>query len=370
MTLALSVATLLLTRHMQLPWLTGLAAPWAMFLVLSTQRVTPALFISLPILTYSAASLIGSALTGNETDDALRFLTIVIGTILAFHVRPMQISAAWALAPIVVQALLIALVAFVLGALQDPELASAVRLASLESGWGDIYSFDGMYFRVQVIGNALLPLLFMVCLWRTDRGRFYRWGLLAASIGLVAAGNLTYFFAAGVALAVRGRRLLARSLGLRLLTVLAVCALVAYSWSVADTLIERKFDGSDSSMGVRFDQLAVAADHMTRSPATMLLGAGLGAKFPDGRERDYSQQQYIELQALYLTYQIGLVGMLLYALTVFLLAKQTLSRDGQMIFWLYVFASISNPYILDTNQIVTTLLLVHLFPRVAPARKQ
>jgi hypothetical protein len=363
MTLAMALATLLLTRQAQIPWMTGLAAPWALLLVFGTLRVTPSLAAGLPIMAYGAVSLIGSTVAGNDMGNALRFSTILIGTLLAFHVKPMRISAPWVLAPILLQALLITLVAVVLGALQDPLLASTVRFTSLERNWGDIYSFDGLYFRVQVIGNALLPLLFMICLWRVDQGRFYRWGLPLASIGLVAAGNLTYFITAGVALVVRSRKLLVRSLALRLLAGLAALATVAYTWSVADTLFERKFDGTDSSMGVRFDQVAVAAEHMTRSPTTLLLGAGIGAKFPDGRERAYSEYQYIELQALYLTYQIGLVGMLLYTVTAVWAARHALNRDGRQIFWLYVLAGLSNPYILDTNQIVATLMLVHLFPR-------
>jgi hypothetical protein len=365
MTLALALATLLLTRQAQIPWMTGLAAPWALLLVFGTLHVTPSLAASLPIMVYGAASLIGSMVAGNDAGNALRFLVILIGTLLAFQVKPKRISASWVLSPILLQAFLITLVAVVLGVLQDPLIASTVRFTSLERNWGDIYSFDGLYFRVQVIGNALLPLLFMVCLWRVHHGRFYRWGLPLASIGLVAAGNLTYFITAGVALVVRSRKLLERSLALRLLAGLLAMATVAYTWSVADTLFERKFDGTDSSMGVRFDQIAVATEHMTRSPAVLLLGAGLGAKFPDGRERAYSEFQYIELQALYLTYQIGLVGMLLYTLTVVWMARQALDSDGRRIFWLYVLAGISNPYILDTNQIVATLLLVHLFPRAA-----
>lgn len=368
MTLALAIATLLLTRQAQIPWVTGLAAPWALLLVFGTLRVTPSLAAALPIVFYGAASMIGSTLAGNEAAHALRFLTILVGTLFAFHVRSLHVSARWVLAPVILQAVLITIVAVVLGALQDPLLASAVRGTALENNWGDIYSFDGLYFRVQVIGNALLPLLFMVCLWHVHRGRFYRWGLLAAGIGLVAAGNLTYFITAGVALALRGRRLLARSLALRLLAGLATVVLLAYTWTVGETLLERKFDGGDSSMGVRFDQAAVAAEHMGRSPAALLFGAGLGAKFPNGRERAYSEHQYIELQALYLTYQIGLVGMLLYALTAAWMARQALTRDGRTIFWLYVLAGISNPYILDTNQIVATLLLVHLFPRTATDR--
>jgi len=363
-TAAFVLATTLLTRQNQLPLLEGLAAPWALLLVVVGLRINPAIAVIGPMLFYAAASMVGSIFIGRDIATAGRFFAILVGTLLAFHVRLGRVSAPWALLPILVQSLLITALAITLAVLQDPLLAAGIRNTAIENNWGDVYSFDGLYFRVQVIGNALLPLLFMICLWRFGSSRFYSWGLYLSGVGLVAAGNLTYFVTIAFALLLRRRQLLSRSLLARVLAVVAALALLTFGWDLANTLIERKFEGSDSSMGVRFDQVGVAVKAFGESPMQMLLGAGLGARFPDGLERNYSESLYIELQALYITYQIGLLGMLIYILSLIYLVRQTLNRDGRPIFWLYILSGITNPYILDTNQLVATLILVHLFSRV------
>lgn len=363
--IGLFVATLLVTRQTQVPGLDGLAAPWALLLVVACLRWRPALAALLPMSLFGAASVLASLLLGNDPANALRFFVITVGTLLAFHIRPVAVAPGIVLLPLALQAGLIAAVSIGLGVLHDDELAALVRAWVLETTWGDIYSFDGLYYRVQVIGNALLPLLFLVSLWRWRQSRFHRFMTLLALLGLVAAGNLTYLLMAGVAVLIRTWRFALRHMAARIFVALVACVAIALAWSTANDVLERKFDGTDSSMGVRFDQLEVAADLWRESPARFVFGAGLGANFPDGRERNYSEYQYIELQSLYLLVQLGLVGMALYLATLALGARRFLNAHGQCIFWLYMLSGITNPYILDTNQIIATLLLVCFFPRSA-----
>ncbi|WP_298231555.1 hypothetical protein [uncultured Azohydromonas sp.] len=360
--LALGVATLLLTRHSQLPGLGGLVAPWALLILVLTLGRSTTMLALMPLLAYGSASVIGSALAGRDVADAMRFFIVLLATILAFNVRPRTISQPWALAPVALQCVLITALSVGLGVMQDPLVAGTVREMAIENAWGDVYSFDGIYYRVQVIGNALIPLLFMVCLWERKKRFFHKAGLLVSALGLVAAGNLTYFIVAALALALRYRSLLARQwLLLFLLIPLMAVSAIIFSGD-AQEIIDRKFEGSDSSMGVRFDQVDAAQRSFENSPASLVFGAGLGARFPDGKERNYSEFLYIELQALYVTYQIGILGMLLYMLTVAWCVRRRLNMEGRSIFWLYMLSGITNPYILDTNQIVMTMLLVHLFP--------
>jgi hypothetical protein len=243
-----------------------------------------------------------------------------------------------------------------------------VRATALSSGWGDVYSFDGLYYRVQLVGNALLPLLFMIALWRIDRGPAYRWVAVISLVALLAAGNLTYLLTAAIAAGIRFRAVLSRpGWGRWVIGLLIACGCI-YGATAIQEAVERKFDGTDSSMGVRFDQIDAALEQAGDSPVTLLLGAGLGAPFPDGRERDYSRYQYIELQTLYLLYQLGIVGMLVYTTTLISLTRRAMSRTARTIFWLYVLSGITNPYLLDSNQIAATLLLLHLFPLRTAAR--
>jgi hypothetical protein len=356
-------ATFLLTRQSQVPALAGLAAPFALSFVLLRLRPQVPALVLVPIFAYGLCSGLVSIVAGREVSDVFRFFAITMGTLFAFHIRPTTVSVSWSLLPVTLQALIVAAISIGLSLLQDPDLAFAARSIAQEAQWGDIYSFDGLYYRVQVVGNALLPLLFMVSLWRLGSGRVYRWMVLASLIGLVAAGNLTYALVAALAAFIRYRAWLFATSGRATLTLLSLLvALVLAGGAVAEAF-SVKFDGGDSSMGVRFDQIDAAAREVGDSPASMLWGTGLGAPFPDGRERKYSESQYIELQSLYLFLQLGAVGTLLYLATLFYCARRFLADDGRTIFWLFLLAGSTNPYILDTNQLVATALLVCVFPR-------
>jgi len=311
---------------------------------------------------YLCLSLVVSSFVGNELSVALRFLVIILATLLSFNVRTKSVSAAWALFPVSLQALGIAALSIFLAISQDPDLAATIRGTVLLGEWGDIYSFDGVYYRVQIIGNALVPLLFMICLWQAP-SKFKLWGLFTSTIGLVAAGNLTYFLTAGLALVIRFRSHF-YSHTRTWISVAVIFTVVTLSFhDVAYEAINRKFSGDESSMGVRFDQIEAVVKASSQAPAALLTGAGLGSRFPNGRFVDYSDSLYIELQALYVGFQIGLIGVALYIGSMIYLARRRFSPSGRILFYLYMFSGISNPYILDTNQIFVTMLLVHLFPK-------
>jgi hypothetical protein len=361
LSMAIFVGTFLLTRHIQLPMLQGLVGPWVLLVLVCTVQLDRTISAVLPMLMYASVSLIGAAFAGHEPSSAARFFIILLATLLAFNVRPRRLSLGWALAPVGVQALLIAGFSLALAILQDSVLASTARFTALENGWGDIYSFNGIYYRVQIIGNALIPLMFLICLFQERRSRANKTGLVISSLGIIAAGNLTYFIVVFIALAVRYWRVFVRRQLLWLLLIPISIAVTLISWQSASELVESKFDGSGSSMGVRFDQVDTAFNSFAESPTAMLIGQGLGAKFPNGRERNYSEHQYIELQVLYMTYQLGILGMLLYVLTLIWCARRHLTSQGQWIFWLFMLSGITNPYILDSNQVIATMMLMHLY---------
>ncbi|WAC74974.1 hypothetical protein OU995_09880 [Roseateles sp. SL47] len=362
LSLAFALATLLLTRHAQVPGLSSVTAPWALLILAVTLRLSKLTLAIVPMLAYCCVSLVVSVFLGNEATVGLRFLVITIATLVAFGVRSQPVSPAWALFPVTLQAIGIAGLSLTLSVMQDPLMGGAVRAYALTSDWGDVYTLDGVYYRVQVIGNALIPLLFAICLWQPP-SRFRSWGLITAVVGLLAAGNLTYFLMAGVAVFLRFKSYFYTHTR-TWLTVFSVLAVVAVANSdVGINSVTRKFDGAGSSMGVRFDQIEAVVRATDALPAAVLTGAGLGSRFPNGRLNDYSDSLYIELQALFVGYQLGLIGAALYGVTLLYFARRTLSREGQQIFWLYMLSGISNPYILDTNQIIATMLLVHCFPR-------
>jgi len=370
LSIGLFVATFLLTRQTQVDALNGLGAPWALLITIAYLRVDSSWQLMIPMLVYASTSLVASLAAGHEAGNVLRFYVITIGTLLAFWVRPRRISAGVALLPLVFQAMIVSGVSLYLGYARDDDLAAGVRTYILSTDWGDIYSFDGIYYRVQLIGNALLPFLFLVALWKYREGRFFRWVTYISFIGVIAAGNLTYSIVIALGILIHARVWLRRHVIKWFALIAAVCIGTVAFWGDIDEIVTRKFDGSDSSMGIRFDQVDVAIRAWEESPAILVVGAGLGAPYPNGKERDYSQYQYIELQALYLLIQLGLVGMLIYVATMILAARSFLSPDGRIIFWLYVLSGATNPTIFDTNQIVATIILFYLFPKTTKPTKR
>jgi hypothetical protein len=367
LSIAFFVSAFILTRHSQLPESSVLVAPLTLAILFATVRIDRTSLTLAPMAIYCCVSLMVSSMVGNELSVSLRFLVITMATLLAFNVRTRPVSTALALLPVILQAFGIAALSFFLTISNDPHLASIIRGAAHVGGWGDIYSFDGVYFRVQLVGNALIPFLFMVSLWHSP-SKFKRWGLFTSTLGLVAAGNLTYFITAALALIIRFRSHLLSQMRTLLAVALILTIATLSFYDAASETISRKFSGDESSMGIRFDQIEAVVKATSQTPAALLSGAGLGSRFPNGRIIDYSDSLYIELQALYVGYQIGLFGVAIYIGSLVFLARQRLSSKGRTLFYLYMLSGISNPYILDTNQIFVTMLLVHLFPKVVPRK--
>lgn len=361
-TTVLTVCTFLLTRHTQIGGLTGLLAPAVLATSLIGARVRADSLLLLPAGLYAAASVAFASMRGVEAADAFRFFAIICGTLLATQWGSHRIKLGWVLLPVGAQAIGITLLSIYLGVAQDTELALGTRALVVDANWGDIYTLNGWYYRVQLIGNALIPLAFMICMQRWNAKRGHLVPIVVFGVGVIAAGNLTYSIVCG---AYAAYILAWRSRGTRALLVLALFGLASalLATDTINDILTNKFDGSDSSMGVRFDQVDVLADAFAESPASSLLGHGLGSRYPDGKQRDYSQFQYIELQILYVTYQIGIVGVVLLFGTIAIALNLNMSRDGRLIFWAYVLCGISNPYVLDTNQMVATMLLLSTFTR-------
>jgi hypothetical protein len=51
----------------------------------------------------------------------------------------------------------------------------------------------------------------------------------------------------------------------------------------------------------------------------------------------------------------------LYAVKIWEMAKHRFSKEGIAVFLFFILAGISNPYILDSNQIVATLIILLAF---------
>jgi hypothetical protein len=361
----LFIAVLLLTRGSQFPLLNMVLAPYVIvYLFASISIESRSLDSIIPISIYCALSSVLSIFKAYDVFVIIRFFTIIIATLLAFETKPMRIFSAYALSPVAFQAVLISSISLFLTLNSDLLISTEIRNFVLNEGIGDIYSFDGLYYHVQVIGNALIPLLFLICLWSDYSVKYRKFGLLVSVLGLIAAGNLTYFITLGVSVIFKYWKIfLKKKFEITLIITLFLIFTQFENIQIFNDIWSAKFEGSDSSMSVRYDQINAYARVVEESPTVGIFGAGIGAPYPDGVIRKYSGSFYIELQALYIIYQIGLIGAIVYLVSFIYYVNRSLSFNGGAVLFFFMICGITNPYIFDSNQIISTILLVHLFPR-------
>ena len=88
-----------------------------------------------------------------------------------------------------------------------------------------------------------------------------------------------------------------------------------------------------------------------------LVGEGLGAKvYDNGQLGRTADDKYFELQTLYIFFQIGFVGLVLFYLSNILALRRVHSADAWCVYVAYLIGSFFNPYCFDTTQMVTAVL--------------
>jgi hypothetical protein len=233
-----------------------------------------------------------------------------------------------------------------------------VRFFFLDRGWGDVYTFNGYYYRIQILGNELIPVAFFITFIIKDikHKRLKQIVLLA---GLLLAGNFAYFIAAAFFLLSMYlfyvKKISTFSSRFLLVFIFLILTCIPIAGYVNKTL-ERK---QAKSLTVRSEQVGLLWDNLIKNPVNLIWGKGLGNTVSKKTAfRDYTGQYYYELQVFYIFNQLGLI------LFVFLLFNILISafnykgcRECTLLYMAYVVYAITNPYIINTTQVVVILLL-------------
>lgn len=354
--LLLLIPGFILTRHINLKFLSPYMAPVICLMVLLGVKISRDLLILIPITIYSLCSLFYSIIIGGSIADSLRFFTIIIFTLLAFFYKSSIVKNKYILLiPFILQGLFITSLSFYLTLSYDEGLVATIRQYFLSTDYGDVYS-NGYYYKVQVIGNALIPLVFYICLSNFNK-KLYKYSAGFMAIAVFICGNLSYIITASLAILLflpKGKKYV-NVIGI---IIVSACIYFFYDPIVAKFIQPLSIDGG-SSMDLRFIQINHIYHKMFNSSENILFGYGLGASLGG----EYALAKYIELQSLYFVYQIGLVGILIYLSTIWILMIKFLSKEGIKIFLLYIMGSILNPYLFDSNQILATLIIVIFFSK-------
>lgn len=317
------------------------------------------LYIALLIL--SSLNLLWSIANGNELSNAFRFYLILmlipVCSFFANHESEIlyKIFCIFSLGKAI---MLIVLAVMVIQAGSYTEL----RVWSQANNYGDIYTVFEIIPRIQLKSNALLVIAFMISFYRTRKFTLYN---LIILLSVLCAGNLA--FLVGVALFlgwIYSKRIDLKHLRIKdLLAGFTVSLLLAGFCVYAGNQIAVKGGlGSNgdlnSSNGMRYAQAQILVD------TNVLYGRGFGSSVPDaiylGRSPD---AQYYELQTLYIYYQVGLIILLLFIHMTLITSYHSYSKDGFVVFIIYLLFSFFNPYCMDSTQMITMILLGGQFPK-------
>jgi len=315
------------------------------------------------------AVLIGSYSLYKGNDPVLivrfSFIVFIINFILVLNVKNRYYLPVFKYVYLF-QSLVLIVIGITMPIIFDIVSYTPIRHLFQENNWGEIYTYNSFFYRIQVVGNALLPVFFSISYigFREKSNSVYI--LLFSFLGCVFAGNLAFFLAVFIFIFVYEINALGR-IGAHInkfklfFTFIALSLTPVFIYYSID-LILMKSSGEGSSIGTRFDQASVLINSLSVDLPTLLFGTGIGHTLNVVTSiRDYTGQIYFELQFLYFLNQLGLIPFLLIMLVhLYFFLDRIKSFNCRLIYLIYLFYAATNPYFLDTSHVVVLILLISL----------
>lgn len=358
-----------LTRQVPISFLSGLIAPLLILTCLLTlmkgvyrESIKP--FLIFFVLLISAS--IYSIYQGNEITLNIRFFIILLLINLIPILKFEEVSFIKIFNIIfIIQALVVIGLGIVLPIIFDIDNYLVLRHVVINNGWGDIYTYNGLVYKIQIIGNALLPFAFFVNFFLYKQGKSKRIYLIIYLIAIAFCGNLAFYLFTALFLilyyALENRVKFKISPKFYLYSILFGGFFVVFLVYVVET-IHMKSTGDVSSIGTRFDQASVLLSDMSGSINLLLFGNGLGHTLSiKTMSRDYTGDIYFELQFLYILNQIGFMGMTAFIyLHIKIISPVLKNIKILLIYVCYIGYAMINPYMFDSNHGIALIVLMSL----------
>lgn len=339
-----------------------------LFFLLSLGQISKFIVADKPVLLLIALlsmHALYSITLGNDVSVVFRFYSVLLLVILAYYAH-IKSKYFWSLVVWIylLHAFIIIGIAITLAIIFGSEGSAIVRNYFSAQGHGDVYTFGNLFYRVQIKGNALLPVMFMLCfhLWYCTRTKWYAFCCLVFFVGTVFAGNfafliaLTFFLVTYYLLNIRTIKQFKAYI---LSVVLGLVAFILIGVNYVISTLEKKSGAANSSLGLRQEQVELLLQDLNTSTVELLFGRGLGNMLHyKSMFRNYTDAIYYEVQAAYILNQTGLI---LFSLFSFLCTLLAFKKFGQNVFILiflsYVMYAITNPYIFDTYHVLVVVLI-------------
>lgn len=243
----------------------------------------------------------------------------------------------------------------------DDSMAKALRSIIVEAALGDVYRTSEVSYRVYLRGDAILPFVYMLVASTTIFQRKMK--IILCTLYLLAsivAGNFMFLMAFVVFHMMRlCRQSRSRSyLYNHIPLYIAILCVLPVLFTFIGHVIEEKKDVSNR---IRVEQVELLMNDMTKSSMTTLFGQGLGNTIKASTPyRDYGDESiYYEVQTVYFLNQLGIIPFLIFvAYNILCTRRFIVSWQLRVAYCCYVFYAISNPYILDTNQVIVIISLL------------
>ncbi|EOA7354137.1 O146 family O-antigen polymerase [Escherichia coli] len=312
-----------------------------------------------------------SLYSGNDPVLILRFYIILILIIVSYYAAIKSISYIniFIFLAVTQAFVIIGLEAFMFLNFRFSDY-SAIRNYFIDNQFGDIYTYNGFFYHIQIKGNALLLFSYMISfyLYNKTNNKLYLLSSMFLALAVLFCGNLAFYITflihAFIFLFLRKARTYNQLLLKVFIFLITFGVFISYSgMEYLVKAYELKFQGANfSSMGTRFDQFNVLIDDLFENVLTALVGQGLGNIINvQTAVRNYSDYIYYELQAVYFLNQLGVLLFLLFVIiNVILTLKFIKPIELRIVYMLYILYALVNPYMLDTNHVVVVFILVSL----------
>lgn len=300
---------------------------------------------------------------GNSINWVFRFYIIVICLLLSHWIYlPFLSTKKIFFFFIVLQCFVLIVFELILNIGFDMKSYLPIRFFFQEQGWGDVYTYDGFFYRVQIKGNALIPFAFFLSFLKDYTFKYKKILQIILFISSVIAGNFAFLIGIFVFFVfwqlfndLNKRRIANKIIIFSFIFLFSIGSILKYTQEI----LERK---SDDSLGKRKDQFEVLVNNVQEDIPTFLLGTGLGNNIKIKTSFwNYENQPYYEIQAVYFFNQLGLINSFILFLFLLYLSINNFSyKDLFFIYFCYIIYAVTNPYILDTTQIVVILILISI----------
>jgi hypothetical protein len=359
------IVVLLLTRQVPLSSFSFIFNIAILILILYSIPKNNKVFFEYGLILIWLTFLIMYSLTSqNNTSYIIRFGLICLLILLSYYIKLPRKSINILFFFVAIQCLFITIIELYILFFHNEGSYLSIRFLFQDKNWGDIYTYSGYYYFIQLKGNALIPFTYMLTFIFQFKSNKSKWIFRTIFlIGILIAGNFAFLISLFCFHFFKYINLHGLPKTRAINRVFILCALLLIVSPIIISYIENVLDRKEEkSLNIRTDQFNVLINDVQENVMTILMGKGLGHTISEKTAyRDYTDNVYYELQIVYFFNQLGFLNFFIFlALNAYLALKYIIRKDLLWIYFCYVIYAITNPYILDTNHIVVIICLTSM----------